>query len=73
MSTQSWWTLIEHDVEFTAFLQYVFEPLFTAIVHVPVWGRRRVTVEHRHSDGDNGDNTLHIDNMSPATETLVKG
>lgn len=47
--------------------------MFTAIVHVPVWGRHRVTVEHGHSDGDNGDNTQRIDNMSPATEPLAKG
>lgn len=72
-ATDDWWTIIEHGVEFKASLQDVFNPLFTAIVHVPESGRRRVTVEHRHSGGNNGDDTLHLDNMSPATEPLVKG
>lgn len=31
------------------------------------------TVEHQHYDGNNGDNTPHIDKVSPATQHLVKG
>lgn len=31
------------------------------------------TVKHRRYDGNNGSNTPHIDDMSPATQLLVKG
>lgn len=38
-----------------------FNPLFIAIVAVPARRYHGVTVEHRHYDGNNVDNTPHID------------
>lgn len=40
----------------------MINPLFTDTV--PVLRRHGVTVEHQHHDSNDGDNTLHIDNMT---------
>lgn len=35
--------------------------------------RDRLSVDHWHYNGDNDDNTLHVDNISPVTQPVVKG
>lgn len=48
-------------------------PLLMAIVPALARHHDRVTVEHRHYNSNNGDDTLYIDKESPATQILVKG
>lgn len=50
-----------------------FNHFFMPIVPAPAQCHHGVTVEHWRYEGNNGDNTLHINSVSPAMSPLVKG